>query len=202
MATLTAAPPSDEPFTIAHTQELARANDRVKTIRRAARVAGFNGWVTALIAICSAPFAYFSLVALIATVALAVVAWNEFRGRRRLLAFDPSATAILGWNQVGLLALVVVYCLWMIYTSLSGGDPLAELKANPEMNELLGAGGAGFEVLYRQFVIGFYGLVILLTVIFQGGNAYYYFTRRRHIESYVRETPAWVRDLQRASLLS
>jgi hypothetical protein len=201
MATLAAAPPFDEPFTIAHTQELARANERVKAIRRAARVAGFNGWVTALIAVSSAPFAYFSLVALIATVALAVVAWNEFRGRRRLLAFDPSAAAILGWNQVGLLALVVVYCLWMIYASLAGGDPLAELKANPEMGELLG-GGPGFELLYRQFVFGFYGLVILLTVIFQGGNAYYYFTRRRSIESYVRETPAWVRDLQRASLLS
>ena len=201
MATVTAAPPSDEPFTVAHTQEFSAANERAKAIRRAARVAGFNGWVTALIAVCSAPFAYFSLVALIATVALAAVAWNEFRGRRRLLAFDPSAAAILGWNQVGLLALVIVYCLWMIYASLSGGDPLAELKTNPEMKELLGAGG-GFDILYRQFVIGFYGLVILLTAIFQGGNAYYYFTRRRFIESYVRETPVWVRDLQRASLLS
>jgi hypothetical protein len=198
MAILAVAPLSDEPFTLAHTQELARANDRAKTIRRAARVAGFNGWVSALAAMCSAPFAYFSLVGLIATVALAVVAWNEFRGRKRLLAFDPSAAVILGWNQIGLLALVVVYCFWMLYASLTGGDPLAELKANPELGELLGS-GRGFELLYRQFIVGFYGLVILLTVIFQGGNAYYYFTRRRHIESYVRDTPAWVRDLQHAT---
>jgi hypothetical protein len=199
MATLAAAPPTIEPFTIAHSQELARANDRAKTIRRAARVASFNGWVSALAAVCSAPFAFFSVIGFLATVVLAVVAWNEFRGRKRLLAFDPSGAAILGWNQIGLLAMVVVYCLWMLYASLTGGDPLAaDLKANPEIGELLGS-GHGFELLYRQFVVGFYGLVILLTVIFQGGNAYYYFSRHRHIERYCEETPAWVRDLQHAT---
>jgi hypothetical protein len=201
MAALTIAPPSEALFTPTHAQELGRANDRSKSIRRAARVASFNGWVSAIAALCSAPFAIFSVVGFLATVILAVVAWNEFRGRKRLLAFDPSAAALLGWNQVGLLAAIVAYCLWMLYTSLTGGNPLAELKASPEMGEVLGIDGGGFDVLYRQIVVGFYGVVILLSVIFQGWNAYYYFTRRRHVEDYLVQTPAWVRELQRATLL-
>lgn len=202
MAALTVALTPDEFFTPAHTQELTRANERAKPIRRAARVASFNGWFSALAALCSAPFAFFSVIGLVATVVLAAVAWNEFRGRRRLLAFDPSAAAILGWNQLGLLALIVVYCLWMIYSSLAGGNPLeADLKANPELNEMLGLHG-GVDALYRQIVIQFYGVVILLSAIFQGATAYYYFTRRRLVEDYLSQTPAWARDIQRASLLS
>jgi hypothetical protein len=141
------------------------------------------------------------VVGFLATVVLAVVAWNEFRGRKRLLAFDPSSATLLGWNQVGLLAAIVAYCLWMLYTSLTGGNPLAELKASPEMGEVLGVEGRGFDALYRQIVVGFYGLVILLSVIFQGWNAIYYFTRRRHVEEYLAQTPTWVRELQRATLL-
>jgi hypothetical protein len=201
MATLSGAPPTADPLTIAHTQELTQANDRAKAIRRAARVAGFNGWVGAIVALCSVPFAFFSMLGLAAAVVLVVVAWNEFRGRKRLLAFDSSAANLLGWNQLGLMAAVVAYCLWMIYASLANGNPLAELNASPEVGDLLGS-KESFELLYRQFVYGFYGLVILLTVVFQGGNAYYYFTRRPYIERYCAQTPEWVRELQRAALVS
>ena len=45
-------------------------------------------------------------------------------------------------------------------------------------------------------MLALYGSVIALSVIFQGGNALYYFTRRKHVEAYVAETPAWIRDLQ------
>ena len=56
-----------------------------------------------------------------------------------------------------------------------------------------------FDDLYRQIVLALYGSVIVLSVIFQGGNAIYYFTRRSTIEAYVSETPAWIRDLQSAT---
>ena len=46
------------------------------------RVAAFNGWTTALIAAASAPFSFTSPVALALTVGLAVIAFNEFRGRK------------------------------------------------------------------------------------------------------------------------
>jgi hypothetical protein len=201
MATAILPPPPPDVFTLVHSQELAKASERSKKIRKAARVAGFNGWMSALFAACSAPFAIYGLDGLVVAIALAIVAYNEFRGRKRLLAFDPSAAALLGWNQLGLLAMIIVYCLWMTYSGLVSGNPLAaDIKANPEIGEVLGTAG-GFDELYRQIVVGFYGLVVLLSVIFQGANAYYYFTRRKFVEAYLDETPAWVRELQRATSL-
>ena len=44
-------------------------------------------------------------------------------------------------------------------------------------------------------VYGLYSLVILASVVGQGGLALYYFTRRRHIEAFNRQTPAWIRRL-------
>jgi hypothetical protein len=197
MASGTLAPPL-EAFTAAHTLEFARANDRAKAVRKASRVAAFNGWISALLAACSLPFALLGIDGLIVAVLLAVVAINEFRGRRRLLAFDPTGADLLGWNQLGLLAAIIVYCLWSIYANLTGGNPMAEeLKHTPELNDMLGGGSV--DSLFRQFVFAFYGLVALLSVAFQGGNAWYYFSRRKYVQACLNETPAWVRELQRAA---
>src|SRR5688500_6424014 len=97
------------PLTTEHHRELAHARQRSKSIRKAARVAGCNGWATAIVAALSAPFALFSLSGALVFVAMSVVAYNEFRGRKRLLQFDQRAAAFLGWNQIGLLAIIVGY---------------------------------------------------------------------------------------------
>ena len=44
-----------------------------------------------------------------------------------------------------------------------------------------------------MLVNGFYLLVIVLSLAYCGGLALYYYTRRRHVEAFVRETPDWVR---------
>ena len=183
-------PEAGGPLTQHHYDELALANDRAKPIRRASRVAAFNGWTIAIIAFLSAPFAVFGLDGLLVTVGLFVVAYLEFRGRREMLKFNPSAASLLGWNQVGFLMLILGYCCWMIF----GGA--TDIQSNPELSQLLGA--AGLE-LYRSMVVAFYVTVIALSVVFQGGNAIYYFTRRKHIVAYLQQTPQWVRDFQRAS---
>lgn len=41
------------------------------------------------------------------------------------------------------------------------------------------------------------GIVILVSVLFQGLNAIYYFTRRKHVDAYVQNTPEWVLNLNR-----
>jgi hypothetical protein len=132
-------------------------------------------------------------------VGLALVAWNEFRGRRQLQEFNPAGATILGWNQLGLLGLITAYCLWAIYSNLWGGESIeAQMRANPELAAAMGS-LSNVGDLVKPIVLGFYGVVIALTAIFQGGNALYYFSRRKYVEKFVRETPAWVIDLQRVT---
>ena len=189
---------SEGPLTPEHHRELALANQRGKKIRRAAGVAAMNGWITAVLAFCSAPFALFGMTGVLVTLALSAVAYNEFRGRKRLLQFDPSGASVLGWNQVGLLAMIILYCMWMIHAGLTGKSDLStQLRAQPELANALGP--MDVEQLYKSLVLVVYGTVIALSLVFQGLNALYYFTRRRHVEAYLRETPQWVRDLQRAT---
>ncbi|HRX80788.1 MAG: hypothetical protein H6821_05085 [Planctomycetaceae bacterium] len=199
MSVATLAEPVSGPLAAEHHHELALANERSKKIRKAAGVAAFNGWMTGIFAVTSAPFAPFSIVGFLITAGLAVVAYNEFQGRKRLLQFDESAPRFLGWNQVGFLSMIIVYCLWMIFTGLTGEGPFAaEVAAKPELAQVLDS-VEGFDYIYKMIVLALYGTVIVLSVIFQGWNAYYYFGRRQHVEDYVRETPAWVLDVQRAT---
>lgn len=199
MSVATLAEPAAGPLAAEHHRELAVANERSKKIRKAAGVAAFNGWVTGIFAVTSAPFAPFSIAGFLVTVGLGIVAYNEFQGRKRLLRFDDSAPTLLGWNQVGFLAMIIVYCLWMMFAGLTGEGPFAaEVAAKPELAEVLDSVD-GLDQIYKLIVLAVYGSVIVLSVIFQGWNAYYYFSRRKHVEAYVHETPSWVIDVQRAT---
>jgi hypothetical protein len=131
---------------------------------------------------------------------LVVVAVIEFRGRARLLKFDPMAATLLGWNQLGLLAMITVYCVSSLYSDLYGTNSIrAELQSFSELNTALGS-VEGVDTLVRQVAILFYGSIIALSVVFQGLTAVYYFTRRKYVTAYLDETPEWVRELRRATM--
>ncbi|QDS97595.1 hypothetical protein [Adhaeretor mobilis] len=197
MSDVVLAPVDSGPLSLSQKQEVAAASERSQKIRKAAAVAKFNGWTTGILATCSAPFALFSLAGFFITTGMSVVAYNEFRGRRRLLEFDEEAPAFLGWNQVGFLALIITYCLWMLAAGLSGEGPFQEqFAAQPELAEVLGS-PEELDHFYRGAVIALYGSVIALSMVFQGLNAYYYFSRRRYTQAYLTATPGWVIDLQR-----
>ncbi len=193
VATITTEP--NGPLSESHQHEVAAAHDLARKIRKAAAVATFNGWVTGIFAVCSAPFALFSLPGFVVTVGLSIVAFNEFRGRKRLLQFDPKAPAFLGWNQVGFLALIISYCIWMLIVGLTSEGPFAaELKAKPELGAVFDSVDE-FDQIYRILIAAVYGMVIVLSGVFQGLNAIYYFTRRKHVTAYVQNTPNWVLEL-------
>jgi len=178
-------------------QQIATAQGSAAKVRRAAAVAGFNGWATAILAVCSAPFALFSFSGFLVTAVLALVAYNEFRGRRRLLQFDDHAPAFLGWNQVGLLATIILYCFWMLFVGLTGEGPFAaELAAQPELAQVLGSVDE-LDDVYKLVLIAVYATTIVLSILFQGLNAAYYFSRGKHLSEYLKNTPDWVLDLQR-----
>jgi hypothetical protein len=199
-----AVPPADKsqggPLTAQHHRELALARQRSKSVHKAARVATFNGWATAVMALISAPFALFSMSGALVFIGLLAVAYNELRGRNRLLQFDPSAATLLGWNQVALLAIVVAYCLWAIQSNLKEAKSLtAQLGAYSDLETVLGT-PSEIETLARQIVYLLYGSVIAASILFQGLNALYYFSRRKHIDAYLADTPGWIRQLQSGGL--
>jgi hypothetical protein len=137
------------------------------------------------------------------TAGIAFAAFNEFRGRKRLLNFELSGATLLGWNQLGLLAMIVGYCAWMMFAGVSdlgAGSLSAELKGFSELDSELAGMVDSYQPMIQQAVRGFYLGVIVLSAIFQGGTAVYYFTRRRLVEDFVAETPEWIRDVQRGTL--
>jgi len=197
MGTATLDRSADAPLSAQERRELDASREDVKKIQSAAKVAAFNGWSTGAVALLSAPFALWSTTSLIMTLGLAIVSFNEFHGRRRLLRFDPSAARLLGWNQLFLLAMVVGYCAWMLYAGLAGdGSFEAQLQAQPELRQALGSLD-DVEGLYEGVVVALYGSIIVASILFQGLNALYYFTRRKYVEAYVRQTPEWLLEVQR-----
>jgi hypothetical protein len=196
------APASAGPLTAEHMQQLAAADFRARKLRKAASVAMFNGYtigvfggLSLLIAVCELAAGSFDWLAFVMGAGLSIIAWNEFRGRKLLQQFQARAAVLLSWNQVGLMVLIVAYAAWMLYQTATGNT---ELDQAIRQQGLAGSDIAGsFSAAVKSMTELFYKLLIALTIIFQGYNAFYYFTRAKLLRSYVAETPAWVVELQR-----
>jgi hypothetical protein len=195
---------SAAPLTPTHLDQLAHAKLRAKKVHKAGGVAMVNGYLLAmfsggsfLFAGIALMFGEFDVIGILMGVGLALIAWNEFRGRTMLRRFDVHACRVLGWNQLGLMALVIGYAAWMLGWALWGPPPYADAMAD----EPLLAGPLGsINELYTTISLAIYGGLIAGTLIFQGFNARYYFTRRKHVEAYLRETPEWVVQLQQRGI--
>ena len=192
------------PLTAEHMDQLAHARLRAKKVRKAGGVAMANGCILAmfaggsfLFAAASALFGEFDVTGLVMGVGLTLLAWNEFRGRAMLGRFELRGCRVLGWNQLGLMALVTGYAAWMVGQALWGPNQYGEAIAREPM--LAGPLGS-IDQLHKTISLVVYGGLISGTLIFQGINSLYYFTRRKHVESYVRETPEWVVELQQRSV--
>lgn len=188
---MTADAPS--PLTPEQEQQLRDAKERTGSFVGAARVAAFNGWTIGFFAAVSILFGLFSPIGLIVGVGLAVVARNELVGRRRIRELDAGGLELLWRNQIGLMALIILYCIWSMYRAVSAPDPQIA-----EMSEILGEDAGD---LIRSLTLTLYGAVIAATAIFQGLNARYYFVRVARMREYLRLTPAWVVELQRSSAI-
>jgi len=194
-----------QPLSPEHHQALALANQRLKKVLRAAGVASFNGWVTSIFAVCSGLIMLFdvSVVTVLITIGLTIVAFNEFLGRRRLLRLNPTAPKMLGWNQVFFMSMICLYCCWSLYGVFAGPNKFDVSQTDPELQSLLKEfyGPDQLDLLKDMYVYVFsvvYILVILLTIVFQGGNALYYFRRGKDLAAYLAETPEWIVKVQRS----
>jgi len=190
--------PASGPLNDQHYQQLHNAKARRSKIDFAIKVASFNGWSIGIFAALSALFLplSFSFQSLLITLGLGAVAYHEFKGRRLLRALDARGPRLLGYNQIGLGAVIVVYCLWTLMAELAGPGAYAQtLQEHPELSQVLGS----TDGLVRFITVLVYGTIIALTVPYQALMAWYYFSRGKHLDIYVSQTPGWVTDLERAA---
>jgi len=194
----TPTPPASQPLSPQHYDAMREAKTRRTKIDFAIGVASFNGWSLGIFAVLSAlllPLS-FSLQGLLIALGLGAVAYHEFKGRRLLHLLDTSAPRLLGYNQLALGALIVGYCAWSLIAELAGPGSYAQtIQENPELADVLGP----LDGLMSTIVVMVYGGAILLTIPYQGLIAWYYFSRAKHLQAYIDQTPRWVTDLQRAA---
>ena len=169
-----------------------------KKIDVAIHVASFNGWSLAIFAGLSGLICLFSpgLVSVLITLGLACTAYHEFKGRAMLRELNPKGAMHLGYNQLAWGGLVVAYCAWSMVYALVGPSAYEQvIERNPELADILGSS----EQMVRGIAVMVYGLAILLTVPYQGLVAWFYFSRAKHVNRYVENTPEWITQVQRAA---
>ena len=180
----------DAPLTLEQRLELSEANERARKILGAVKVATFNGWTIGVFAAIGLLFGIFSVTALVMGIGMGVVARNEFRGRTLLRQFDPLGPRLLGRNQLAFMGLIIVYCLWSMYQTVS--NPISEIAGLEAIAESYGD-------LIKNATLAVYGVVIFVTALVQGLNARYYFARTQRVKDYVGETPGWIVEIQRST---
>jgi hypothetical protein len=189
-------PLNEEQFTLV--RETARA---FKPIKRASRVARGSSLTTLCIGVLSVPLVVLwpSIVGVVVVLGLGAVGIVEFLGYRKLLRAEPAAAKLLALNQLAFLGLITVYCLIQMLTFSAEDAKAAAMSpefrsALKEMPEMARSVDSTIEQWGPLITYGFYSLVIVLSVFFQGGMAWYYISRRKYLEFYQRQ-PEWVRRL-------
>jgi hypothetical protein len=187
-------------------QLLALAETRALTqkLRLARGIALMNALSLGTFAFLSLAFAAFDLGLSPMGLALAVLAWNEYRGRSGLIAADPRAPMRLALNQLALLGVVLLYCAWNAYATWTGPDPLQALSGqSAELSAALkqlngGESGSSLDDLgswVRSAALIGYGAAAALSVLVQGWTAHYYRSLRPTVEALAR-APEWARALK------
>ncbi len=183
------------PLTPEQQVQFADAEKRLQKIRRASKIAAFNGYSIAIIAAFCLPFAAFGdLTSLILAPALAAIAYNEFRGRAMFHKLDLRAPTYLGYNQLAFLTIIITYCIYQLCNV--SNEYQQAIQETPDLQSMLEPIGD----LIKIAVTIIYITVIVLSIVYQGGKAIYYFTRKKYMQIHIKETPQWIIDLQRNTI--
>jgi hypothetical protein len=172
---------------------------RRRKVKRAAATARSSAIVTLVIGLLALPFVVVSpsFGGLVVVAGILVVGVREWKGYGKMRRAEAGAASYLGWNQVALVGVITFYCLFQM-ASFS----LEEVKSaalSPEVRSQLAAMpgmAADIDRMIERWapyaVYGFYSLVILVSALAQGATAVYYFSRRKYVETFNRQTPEWV----------
>jgi hypothetical protein len=166
---------------------LAAVRKQARKVHRAATIAMISGWSMAAFAgLTFIAVLFGDVVALVLGVFLSALAWNEIRGGALLKKLDPRAPRRLGFNQIGLGLLIVVYAAWSLSAALR----------NPALGTLAGnTGDASTDALVRDLAhaltYGVYGGMAIVGVVVPGLTSWYYFSRGRLVTRLLDDSPSW-----------
>ena len=194
------APAPPPQMTPEHFRQIAEARTAWRRIRRSVGVARFDGWTIGLVGGLTALFSLTSPGGLILGAGMLAIAAVELWAAARLGRLDPRAPRILGFNQIAIATLLIVYAAWNLYTTAYGPPPSAHMTADER--EVIGMlGSSTFDDLSRQAYYAVYFILIAVAVFGQGSLALYYFSRGRHVRDYLARTPHWIAEMQRAGVV-
>lgn len=192
------ATPAAGPLSEADFQAVRQAAARRRAIKTAARIANLSATVTIVLGVIVFFLALWSqsFASAVAAIIVCAAGLVEFLGYCRMRRAQRSAPVILGTNQLVLLGLIIIWCVVQMATFT---PETAKGLMSPEFRSQLSAAMPELEQWIDKqvpiFYYGFYSLVIVGSIGFQGGLALYYLTRRKHIDAYNRDTPPWVARL-------
>jgi hypothetical protein len=179
-------------------QELQAAKRGMRKIRRAVTTATFDGWTVAFFGILTFIFSIGDIISMALGAGLTVIGVIELYGAKRLKRLDQSAIAFLVWNQIALGSLLLIYAVWRTVDILHHPATASSLGATEA--ELDAAGMGNIANLEQSMMLAVYGSLMAIAVFGQGSMALYYFTRRKHVQTYLAETPPWITQMQRAGM--
>lgn len=178
--------------------EIGRGAEREKRFAFARKLASFNGVGAGIFALFALLSAVLDPSSLLLALPLAAIAFVELNGGQRVARYERKGLVQLACNQLALIALVSSYALVQIFSALDGGSPVNEMLAQSGMAptdldlSTVSSELGDFDAMYRTAVTAFYGVVIAATALVQGGCALYYWSRLKHLERFLAETPRWV----------
>jgi len=174
---------------------LRDARSRAKKLRRAASIGAFSGWTILIFAGITAVSAILGdVAAMVMGLALGTLGWNELRGVAMLKRFDPRGARVMGYNQIGLGLLIVIYAAWSLRSAADNpllsaqGGSTGDAQADAMISEITGV------VTY-----GLYGSMMVAGLIGPGLTAWYYFSREKIVRAFVANTPPWALEAMRTA---
>jgi hypothetical protein len=175
---------------------------RRRKVKRAAATARSSAIVTLVIGLAALPFVLVSpsFSGLVVVAGILVVGVREWKGYGKMRRAESGAASYLGWNQVALVGVITFYCLFQMASFST--EEVKSAAISPEVRSQLATMpgmAADIDRMIEQWapyaVYGFYSLVMLVSALAQGATAVYYFSRRKYVETFNRQTPEWVRKI-------
>jgi hypothetical protein len=180
-----------------HLEQVTQAKSRGAKIRRATIVATISGWGTGIFAAITLLTGLLDPITMFLGIGMAVVSLIELRGAGEIKRLDPAAPRRLALNQLAFGGLLFAYGAISLWTALHQPSQAMQLAGNdPQVARMIG----DIDAITRLVYIAVYGGVMLAALLGPGLTSLYYSTRGKHIAEYIRQTPQWILDLQRAGM--